>query len=273
MRLLPGGHRHRVIGVAYTAVLLFTAGCAGEIATQHVVAQDAAPPTVADPTAVGPAVASVPPAKAGPSPAHRRALNKYFLSRLHPDGFRPLYTDLADLLPNVAYQRDGEAEPLSHAVVHGKIVDLVPADSYKLGAEGQSVRIKYGDPRAMWSTAVLMVDVLQRLGPGAAVADRIEVMLPINSTRDLERIRPGLKAMESVVLFLRADGATLKNYPGKYRIIENGELLTEVIGDALRLPWIHARDPAHAKSLLAGTPTLSDLKQAAERPREIRAVP
>jgi hypothetical protein len=53
MRLLPIARCSRATGVACTAVLLFTAGCAGEISAQEVVAQDAAPPTVADPTAVG----------------------------------------------------------------------------------------------------------------------------------------------------------------------------------------------------------------------------
>jgi hypothetical protein len=51
----------------------------------------------------------------------------------------------------------------------------------------------------------------------AFVPDRIEVMLPLNSARDLKRILPALREMDSVVLFLRNEGVTLQNYPGESR--------------------------------------------------------
>ncbi len=175
-----------------------------------------------------------------------------------------------DLLPNVAVSRSGRpAEPMTDATVLGRVVNVSKGVGFSVDGEDApgGTATSFDDPKALWRTVHLTVEVDDDFGQGKWNAATLPVGLVVNPDVDFERTTAALKSHSKVVLFLRKGSKVFGYDPSLYSIVDSGVTFTTVASDGtLSMPFAPEED---AKALLGPVKTLDDLRRESQKPRRV----
>lgn len=184
------------------------------------------------------------------------------------------YRSLDELLGNVSFSLDGvPAKPITDLVVVGHVVaaepglGFVPRGSIPDTAGrvvGDGVSVPFDDPRALWRTQHLTVQVDETLSGAVKPGQAITVGLAVNGSRDTDAatVGRGLKEMGRAVWFLTRRSPVFAYDPHIYADVADGGLIAPVAtDDRLTLPF---GDPATSHALLSDGPTLTRLRRGSQ---------
>jgi hypothetical protein len=203
----------------------------------------------------------------------RHFVSDFFTNRADNDILGRVYNTLDEVLPNVEYVRtDGTKGPVATLAVVGRIVSVDKgAGWYAPGDDAASgTQVDFDDNRAEWWAVHARVQVDHAIASEAPEGD-LRVHLPSRGPNDFEMFEAGLKALGTVVLFLRNDATVTEYDPELWSVIEEEGVLLATVGanESLELPLMPDR---RERELLVGLARLTDLEQKAATPRTIPLV-
>lgn len=167
------------------------------------------------------------------------------------------YGDLAELIEMV--NTNAPRSPAVSVIV-GRITNVSKLASYAPSSldETATRELSYDDPRGQWRAVRLDVEVDETVA--GKELKSANVGLVVDPSLTFDAVRMALLSYGDVVLPLVAGSPVFASHPELFAIVDDGELLMDLRGDQLVLPFI---EPSEAETLLASLTKLSSLRLAA----------
>lgn len=194
------------------------------------------------------------------------------------------FVTLEDLLPNhlyVAMEANTEAQPITHAIVVGEVVDVNPGFGFPMMVpdDGQDHRLDFGAPEAAWSSATADIAVKEEIATedGARLPNNIRIgvrVLPVSGSEgdwkyDFDSYKESLLSSGEALFVLEETPSAFSYDPELFGLFMNGEWWCSVRGDQLRFPAVEENV---AEARLKEVDTLSELRASAQQSQSVTEV-
>ena len=183
-----------------------------------------------------------------------------------------LYSSLDELLPNVQFRVAGRGvRRAATRVVVGRVLTVEPGMAFAPSNDDGSTSeaMPFDDPRALWRTMHITLEVEEDLGKPGNPDRTVRVGFAIDASQHYPSLLEGLESLGRSVWFLKTDSPVFKYDRKLLSVVEDGGLIATIAADGtVDLPLLESD---RARELLGSIATLDDLKaRATGGPREIR---